>query len=165
MDKQNPPTSHGVFKPVGHVVMSFPSAEDQRAAAQALETAGVTSNDVTPYSADEMTEQVKTDLERATALASMGQELNLVKAQGELAALGYHFLVVQVQGDESARRVADTVRPFNAERAQHYGNFIIEELIAHVDDEPQVAESPDRGLDAQTPSGLEAERALRRPRA
>ena len=165
MDKQNPPTSHGVFKPVGHVVMSFPSAEDQRAAAQALETAGVTSNDVTPYSADEMTEQVKTDLERATALASMGQELNLVKAQGELAALGYHFLVVQVADDESARRVADTVRPFNAERAQHYGNFIIEELIAHVDDEPQVAESPDRGLEAQTPSGLEAERALRRPRA
>ncbi len=165
MDKQNPPTSHGVFKPVGHVVMSFPSAEDQRAAAQALETAGVTSNDVTPYSADEMTEQVKTDLERATALASMGQELNLVKAQGELAALGYHFLVVQVADDESARRVADIVRPFNAERAQHYGNFIIEELIAHVDDEPQVAESPDRGLDAQTPSGLEAERALRRPRS
>ena len=165
MDKHNPPTSHGVFKPVGHVVMSFPSAEDQRAAAQALEAAGVTSNDITPYSADEMTRQVKTDLERATALASMGQELNLVKAQGELAALGYHFLVVQVQGDESARRVADTVRPFNAERAQHYGNFIIEELIEHVDDEPQVAESPDRGLDAQTPSGLEAERAQRRPRA
>jgi hypothetical protein len=165
MDKQNPPTSHGVFKPVGHVVISFPSAEDQRAAAQALEAAGVTSNDVTPYSADEMTEQVKTDLERATALASMGQELNLVKAQGELAALGYHFLVVQVQGDESARRVADTVRPYKAERAQHYGNFVIEEMIEHADDEPQVAESPDRGLDAQTPSGHEAERALRRPRS
>ena len=165
MDKQNPPTSHGVFKPVGHVVISFPSAQDQRAAAQALNTAGVPSNDVTPYSADEMTQQVKTDLERATALASMGQELNLVKAQGELAALGCHFLVVQVADDESARRVADTVRPFNAERAQHYGNFVIEELIEHSDDEPQVAESPDRGLDAQTPSGLEAERALRRPRS
>ena len=165
MDKQNPPTSHGVFKPVGHVVISFPSAQDQRAAAQALKTAGVTSNDVTPYSADEMTQQVKTDLERATALASMGQELNLVKAQGELAALGCHFLVVQVADDESARRGADTVRPFNAERAQHYGNFVIEELIEHADDEPQVAESPDRGLDAQTPSGLEAERALRRPRS
>ena len=165
MDKQNPPTSHGVFKPVGHVVISFPSAQDQRAAAQALETAGVTSDDVTAYSADEMSQQVKTDLERATALASMGQELNLVKAQGALAALGYHFLVVQVADDESARRVADTVRTCNAERAQHYGNFVIEELIEHADDEPQVAESPDRGLDAQTPSGLEAERALRRPRS
>jgi hypothetical protein len=37
-----------------------------------------------------------------------------------------------------ARRVADTAKPFKAERAQHYGHFVIEELIAHVDDEPQV---------------------------
>jgi hypothetical protein len=164
MDKLNPPTSHGVFKPVGHVVISFPSQQDQRDAAQALAAAGVAGSDVTPYSADEMTRQVQTDLERATALASIGQELNLVKAQGELAQLGYHFLVVHVTDDEAARRVADTVRPFKAERAQHYGNFLIEELIEHADDEPQVAESPDRGLDAQTPSGLESERALRQRR-
>ena len=36
MDKQNPQTSHGVFKPVDHVVISFPSAEDQASAVQAL---------------------------------------------------------------------------------------------------------------------------------
>ena len=164
MDKHNPPTSHGVFKPVGHVVVSFPSAQDQRDAMSALAALELGSDAVTAYSADEMKEQVATDLDRATALASIGQELNLVKAQGELAALGYHFLVVRVDGDESARRVADTVRPFNAERAQHYGNFVIEELIEHIDDEPQVAESPDRGLDAQTPSGQEGERAMRHRR-
>ncbi len=162
MDKQNPPTSHGVFKPVGHVVISFSSAQDQAQAAQALQALGLGSDDITPYSADEMSAQVEVDLQRATALASLGQELNLVKAQGELAALGYHFLVVQAGDDEMARRVADTARPFNAERAQYYGNFVIEELIEHADDEPQVAESPDRGLDAQTPSGLEGERAQRR---
>jgi hypothetical protein len=164
MDKQNPPTSHGVFKPVGHVVISFPSVKDQQAALQALAALDLGGDAVTPYSADEMKRQVATDLERATALASIGQELNLVKAQGELANLGYQFLVVRVADDESAQRVADTVRPFNAERAQHYGNFVIEELIEHVDDEPQVAESPDRGLDAQTPSGREGERALRHRR-
>lgn len=162
MDKQDPPTSHGVFKPVGHVVISFPSAQDQAQAARALRTLGLESDDVTPYSADEMSRQVATDLQRATGLASLGQELNLVKAQGALAALGYHFLVVRVADDEQARRVADAVRPLRAERAQHYGNFVIEELIEHADDEPQVAESPDRGLDAQTPSGFEAERASRR---
>jgi hypothetical protein len=162
MDKQDPPTSHGVFKPVGHVVVSFPSAEAQAQAAQALSTLGLGESDITRYSADEMKRQVETDLQRATGLASLGQELNLVKAQGELAALGYHFLVVKAEDDDIARRVADTVRPFKAERAQHYGNFVIEELIEHADDEPQVAESPDRGLDAQTPSGHEAERALRR---
>lgn len=164
MDKLNPPTSHGVFKPVGHVVISFPSQQDQRDAAQALAAAGMAGSEVTHYSADEMTRQVQTDLERATALASIGQEFNLVKAQGELAKLGYHFLVVHVADDDAARRVADTVRPFKAERAQHYGNFLIEELIEHADDEPQVAESPDRGLDAQTPSGFESERALRQRR-
>ena len=147
MDKQNPPTSHGVFKPVGHIVISFPSAQDQQSATHALAALDLGSDAVTPYSAEEMKRQVATDLERATALASIGQELNLVKAQGELANIGYHFLVVRVADDESARRVADSVRPFNAERAQHYGNFVIEELIEHIDDEPQVAESPDRGLD------------------
>ena len=164
MDKHNPPTSHGVFKPVGHVVISFPSAQDQRAAMLALGALDLDSDAVTAYSADEMKEQVATDLDRATALASIGQELNLVRAQGELAALGYHFLVVRVENDASAQRVADAARPFNAERAQHYGNFVIEELIEHIDDEPQVAESPDRGLDAQTPSGLEGERAMRHRR-
>jgi hypothetical protein len=162
MDKQDPPTSHGVFKPVGHVVISFPSADDQAQAAQALGALGLGEGDITRYSAAEMTRQVETDLQRATGLASLGQELNLVKAQGELAALGYHFLVVQASDDEMARRIAETARPFHAERAQHYGNFVIEELIEHADDEPQVAESPDRGLDAQTPSGHEGERAARR---
>jgi hypothetical protein len=165
MDKRDPPTSHGVFKPVGHVVISFPSLHDQQSAAQALQALGLGADDITPYSADEMRRQVEADLERATSLASLGQELNLVKAQGELAALGYHFLIVKAADDDMARRVAETARPFNAERAQHYGHFVIEELIAHADDEPQVAESPDRGLDAQTPSGLEAERALRQPRS
>ncbi len=165
MDKQNPPISHGVFKPVGHVVISFPSASDQDQAARALRALGLGADDITLYSDGEMRRQVAADLERATGLASLGQELNLVKAQGELAALGYHFLVVKADDDEMARRIAETAAPFKAERAQHYGNFVIEELISHPDDEPQVAESPDRGLDAQTPSGREAERALRKHRS
>lgn len=164
MDKHDPPISQGVFKPVGHVVISFPSASDQDEAARALLALGLGADDITPYSADEMRRQVETDRERATGLASLGQELNLVKAHGQLAALGYHFLVVKVEDDEMARRVAETVEPLRAERAQHYGSFVIEELISHPDDEPQVAESPDRGLDAQTPSGHEAERTLRRRR-
>lgn len=163
MDKDKPPTSHGVFKPVGHVVVSFPSADEQSHAARALLSLGLGGDDITLYSADEMRRQAAADIERASGLASIGQELNLVKAQGELAALGYHFLLVKAD-DAMARRVAECVRPFNAERAQHYGNFLIEELIEHADDEPQVAESPDRGLDAQTPSGQESERAARRRR-
>lgn len=164
MDKQNLPLSHGVFKPVDHVVISFPSAADQADALIALDGAGIARDDITTYTADEMLRQSAADLERATGLASLGQELNLVKAQRALAEHGYHFLVVPATDDDAARRIADTVRPFKAERAQHYGNFVIEELIEHADDEPQVAESPDRGLDAQTPSGFEDERAWRHRR-
>lgn len=162
MDKTDPPTSHGVFKPVGHVVVSFPTADDATAATAALRELGLRADAVTRYSDDEMTQQAERDAERAGSLASLGQELNLVKAQLALARLGYHFLVVEVDDDEAARRVADTVRPHGAERAQHYGMLLIEELIEHPGDGPQVAESPDRGLDAQTPSGFEEERASRR---
>lgn len=165
MDKNNPPLRYGVFKPVGHVVVSFPTAQAQSQAMRALHRMGVADSDVTPYTDREMQKQSRADIERASGLASLGQELNLVKAQGTLADLGYHFLVVHAQDDDQAHRVADIVRPFNAERAQYYGHFLIEELVEHADDEPQVAESPDRGLDAQTPSGLEGERAARHQRS
>jgi hypothetical protein len=161
MDKLDPPTSHGVFKPVGHVVISFPNQDDLRAATQALRACALDDAAFTVYTAEEMQGQARADIARAGSLASLGQELNLVKAHLALAELGYHFLVVQASDDEMAQRIADTAKTFHAERAQRYGSLIIEELIEHPDDEPQVAESPDRGLDAQTPSGLEAERAWR----
>jgi hypothetical protein len=161
MDKQNPQTSHGVFKPVDHVVISFPSAADQAGAVHALAAIGVDSAAITRYTPQEMIRQVDSDLDNAGALAAIGQEVNLVKAHRALAEQGYHFLVVHADDDDQAQRIADTVKGFNAERAQHYGHFIIEELISHPNDEPQVAESPDRGLDAQTPSGFEDERAWR----
>lgn len=68
-----------------------------------------------------------------------------------------------MDNDEAARTAADALKAAGAERAQLYGRFIIEELIEHAADLPQVSESPDRGLDAQTPSGHEAERAELRP--
>jgi hypothetical protein len=161
MDKSEPPNSHGVFKPVGHVVISFPNRADLRGAAQALRGIGLEESALTAYTPEEMQRQARADIAQADNLASIGQDLNLVKAHLVLAEHGYHFLVVQVGNDAQARRVADAAKAHNAERAQHYGNWIIEELIEHPDDEPQVAESPDRGLDAQTPSGLESERVQR----
>jgi hypothetical protein len=145
MDKNDPPIRHGVFMPVGHVVISFPNEADLHGAELALRGLGLDDAAFTTYTPDDMQAQARTDIDNATGLASLGQD----------------FLVVETADDDLARRVADTAKGFNAERAQHYGNWIIEELIEHPDDEPQVAESPDRGLDAQTPSGLEAERVQR----
>ena len=147
MDKHDPPTSNGVFMPVGHVVISFPTAHDMAAAMRDLHGLSLGDDAITTYTADEMQAQAQGDIERATGLASIGQDLNLVKSQLELARAGHHFLVVEADDDDIVERVAQIARQHGAERAQSYGRFMVEELIDHPGDKPQVAESPDRGLD------------------
>lgn len=162
MKKSDHPEAFGVFKPIGHVVVSFPQAQDMDGAAEALAKAGFAGRDVVRYSPQEMLAQIDTDLANASALASIGQEMNLVKAHRALAEKGFHWLVVHAPEDEQARRVAEIVRPFKAERAQKYGRLVIEELLEPGGDPRQVPESPSRGLDAQTPSGRESERKGKR---
>lgn len=162
MDREDD-TSFGVFKPVGHTVISFPNAQLAQQAEEGLARIGVQGEAVRRYSDKEMLSQIGHDLQRASPLAAVGQEMNLVMAHKALAERGYHWLVVQTPEDDLARQVADCVKTLGAERAQLYGRFIIEELIQHPDDEPQVAESPDRGLDPGTVSGTEEERTELRP--
>ena len=158
--------SFGVFKPVGHVVISFPSAAQADATAQVLQRFGLQSGpEVRRFTDRQMLAQIDRDLQHASPLAAVGQEINLIKAHRALAERGYHWLVVHAADDELARRVAHVARQQGAERAQLYGKFIVEELIDPRSGRPQVAESPDRGLDAQTPSGLESERAQQRSAA
>ena len=159
MNKHDVPEAYGVFKPVGHVVVSFPTDADMRFAEAALAEAGFYGPDtVMSYTPAAMLAQIDAQVADASPLASLGQELNLVQAHRALAARGYHWLVVRAPDDDQARQVAAVVRRYNAERAQKYGRLIVEELIEHGDDLPQVAESPARGLDAQTRSGRERDR-------
>jgi hypothetical protein len=140
--------SFGVFKPVGHLVVALPDAASADAAAAALANLGFQGPAVVRrYTDREMLVQADADLQRAGALAGIGQELNLVKAQRELAARGAHWLVVRAPDDAQAAAVVACVQRFGAGRAQHYGHFVITELIEQGDSLPQVAESPDRGLD------------------
>lgn len=154
-------TSHayGVFKPVGHVVVALPSGADRRAANTALLRAGFLDEDITAYTPEEMIEQVDADLAQASLLAGIGQELNLVKAHREAARQGSHFLVVKARDPHEVAQVAEVAQSFHASRAQRYGALMIEELIPVGGSEHQVAESNDRGLDAQTRSGDENARA------
>jgi len=140
--------SFGVFKPVGHVVIAFPNAQGARDAAQALDALHLPSDAVRSLSDEEMLAQIEIDLAHASPLASVGQEKNLVLAHRELAERGYHWLVVHAPDDVQAAQVAEIARAHGAERAQSYGNFIIEELIDPPGALPQVGESPDRGLDS-----------------
>jgi hypothetical protein len=157
MDHEN--KSFGVFKPVGHIVISFPTREAATAATAALAAAGLGLDDLYPYTDQEMLQHADSDLAHSSPIASLGQELNLVRAHRVLAQQGYHFLVVRVPDDLSAQAIAEIARAHGALRAQLYGHFIIEELIQNPDALSQVAESPDRGLDAQTSTGLESQAA------
>ncbi len=155
MNTNDKPEAFGVFKPVGHVIVAFANAGNADAARAQLQQEGFTSEDIRPYTPEQMKNQADTDIENAGLLAGLGQELNLVKAHRELAARGYSFLVVNAPKDDATERVAGIARRFHAARAQKYGRLIIEELIEVGTDDKQVAESPDRGLDSQTVSGRE----------
>ena len=154
MNDSNSQTAYGVFKPVGHVLVSFPTERDARSAVEALKEAGFP--EVAFYTADEVRERAERDIANAGLLASVGQELNLVKQQRDLAEEGHPFVSVLAPEDEAARRAADIVARHHADRAQRFGRLIIEELIEPGSGQRQAKESPDTGLDPQTRSGNEA---------
>ena len=156
MKSNDRPSAFGVFKPVGHIIIAFPTDGDTQDALTALLQDGFSPEDINVYSPEQMKRQADIDIEQAGVLAGIGQELNLVKAHRELAEKGHSFLVVKASNDDRAQQVAVIARRFHAARAQRYGRLLIEELIDVGSEPNQVPESPDLGLDAQTRSGQEA---------
>jgi hypothetical protein len=154
MNDSNSQTAYGVFKPVGHVLASFPTERDARSAVEALKQAGFPN--VAFYPASEVLERAERDIRNSGVLANIGQELNLVKQQRDLAEEGHPFVSVLAPEDDAARRAADIVARYNADRAQKFGRLIIEELIEPGTGQRQAKESPDTGLDPQTRSGNES---------
>ena len=151
MNKTDLPESFGVFKPVGHIVIAFPSDGDMQAAVAALAQQGLVGAGLVRYTPAEMVRQVDAEVQAASPLASMGQELNLIKAHRALAERGCSFLVVPAADGALAERISAVARMHHAVVAQRYGRFIIEELISPPTGEPQVFESPARGLDLPVP--------------
>lgn len=147
MDKLHPPLSFGVFKPVGHVVVSFREATHTLSAIGQLHDDGFEDADITRYSAAEMRAQVEEELRRSNPFASIGQDMNLIEKHGELADAGCDFLVVRARSADRAERVAVVARRLHAVTAQRYGPFIVEELIARPPGDEQSAESSETGLD------------------
>lgn len=138
------PTSFDVFKPVDHVLMSFAKSADSDAAVSVLRDACFGESDISPYILITMLVQAETDIGNAGALASLGQDLSLVKAH--LALQGQSFVVVSAGNAEKVQCVTEV-----ATRARHPGStLVIEELIPPGTSAHQTAESPDCGLDLQT---------------
>ena len=57
-----------------------------------------------------MRERAERDIANAGVLAGIGQELNLVKQQRELAVRGHPFVSVLAPEDEAARRAVEKIQ-------------------------------------------------------
>lgn len=128
MDKSAPPTTFGVFKPVGHTLIAFYTEDELHAAMDSLASQGFLPSSMVHYTASEMKRQVEAELLTASPLATFGYELDLIREHKALAELGCSFLVVHAPTDVLADRVADFVHSVKPATAQHYGRFMIEDL-------------------------------------
>jgi hypothetical protein len=128
MDKTNPPTTFGVFKPVGHTLMAFSTDDALQAARAALAEKGFGPARMVEYTPQEMLAQVDAELKDSSPLANFGYELDLVRLHKAFAEDGCSFLVVETKDDTSAAVVADLVRAVHPVTAQRYGRFMIEDL-------------------------------------
>ncbi len=128
MDKSNPPTAFGVFKPVGHTLMAFLSEDKLQSAQTALGELGFGPGSMVRYSPSEMKAQVVAELQDASPFASFGYEIDLIRQHKILAEQGCSFLVVEAPTDDLADQVAELVRDAKPTAAQHYGHFMIKNL-------------------------------------
>jgi len=136
MNRINPPETLGVFKPVGHTLIVFRGAADMEAAMAALSAQGFASDAMVRYKPEEMASQAGHELLNAGVLAAFGYELDLVRIHLAQAQGGCSFLVVHAPDDNAAEQVAAVARMTNAIAAQHYGTFMIEELLAPAPGQP-----------------------------
>ena len=119
MDKSNPPTAFGVFKPVGHTVIAVQTEDQLQTAQTAMGAMGFAHSSMVRYSPSEMEAQVVAELLNASPFASFGYEIDLIRQHKILAEQGCSFLVVEAPTDELAEQVAGWVHSAKPVSAQH----------------------------------------------
>ncbi len=120
---------HNGCRPVGHVVIRFPSGDMAHAAVRALASIAFDKEVVQHLSGDEILGYLDQDATAADTPSTTHHEISQARGQRGLAAHDYHWLVVRARNDGRAFQIADCVRPCGAERAQYFGASRVQELI------------------------------------
>ena len=123
------PQSLGTFKPVGHVMVALTDEAVARQAAQALEDAGFSEEDILSFDADEGHSRMQDMIDHSSELAGFGYEITLMRRYQKLAAEGHRWLLVYAPEDAQAEQVADVARRFKAPMAVKYHRLAVEDLI------------------------------------
>jgi hypothetical protein len=123
------PTSHGVFKPVGHVMIGLPTQAQANTLVAALHGAGWSGSDVRQFSPVESGAEFRAMFDNAGPLASLGYEITLLQRYIDLTEAGYRWLLVHAEEGERAMQAAEAAKQCGATQAVYYRALIVEELI------------------------------------
>ena len=123
------PTSFGVFKPVGQVMMGMPTQLQADALVAALHDAGWRDAAVRQFSPRESVAELHAMVGNAGNLAGFGYEITLLRRYLSLTEAGYRWLLVQAADGERAAAAAAVARTCGATLAVHYRALTVEELI------------------------------------
>lgn len=123
------PTSFGVFKPVGHVMIGLPTQAQLNALVAALGDAAWPMTSMRQFSPRESAAELQAMIDNAGVLANFGYEIKLLSRYRSLTEEGYRWLLVQADDTERAAAVAEIARSCGATLAVHYRTFTEEELI------------------------------------
>lgn len=123
------PTSFGVFKPVGYVMMGLPTQAQIDALVSALHSAGWPAPGLRQFAPRESVAELRAMVDNAGPLAGFGYEITLLKRYLALTEEGYRWLLVQADDSERAAAAAVLARASGATLAVYYRTLTVEELI------------------------------------
>lgn len=123
------PTSFGVFKPVGHVMMGLPTQAQLNALVAALGEAGWPTSALRQFSPVDSATELQAMVDKAGVLAGFGYELTLLRRYQSLTEKGYRWLLVQADDTARASAAAAVARDCGATQALYYRTLTVEELI------------------------------------
>lgn len=127
------PTSFGVFKPVGWLMVGLPTQALTDGLLAALQTGPQAhtwpSEEVLHFAPSETLEELESMVENAGVLAGFGYEITLLRRYVSLTKEGFRWLLVKVSGVEQAQAAADIARSCGATLAVHYRLLTVEELL------------------------------------
>ena len=126
---QTAPTSFGVFKPVGSVMVGLPAQAQADALDAALQRRGWASDEIAHFVPSDTIEELEQMVENAGPLAGFGYELTLLRRYLALSQKGTKWLLVQVKDNDHAGMVAESARASGAILAVHYKTLTVEELL------------------------------------
>ena len=122
-------TIQGVFYPTGYAFVMFPDAQSAEQAAQKIEQAGFSDQDVMFLPPPVILREIgKIDGESSVELPSVGTEGATVSKYINLARQGHHALMVKAPSDDDSERLMSVVRELPFSYGQKYHMLAIEDL-------------------------------------